>query len=358
MLLYQKFLSKLYIKKILLLFIAFELFFVGFDLLKNFKKLPDAANLQILYTVNKFLEFINYTLPLSLIFALLLAMLQIIKSNELVTLYALGVSKVRVAKPFIVISALFTLIYIGLQTLPYFVQTNQTAKTIREHGTISSTTTAIFLKSGSDYAYIETLNPHEKSATGLKIFIIRDGTLQQIIKAKKGKFRKDHWELEDVTIVHKPQLHSDHLSDAKLRITTHKEMDVLYGFTPRIIDTLFQNAPKLTIQDTMLAMELLGKQNLRTNKIRANLYTMTIFPLFAPIVVFGLFFLFPEQQRGSSLPLFTTMVIFGTLTIWGLLFTMSKIAQNGALSPEAAILLPIVLLLIVAVTIFYRYKNR
>jgi lipopolysaccharide export system permease protein len=357
-LLYQKFLSKLYIKKILLLFVAFELFFVGFDLMKNFRKLPDAANLQILYSVNKFLEFINYTLPLSLIFALLLAMLQIIKSNELVTLYALGVSKVRVAKPFIYIASLLTLIYIALQTLPYFVQTNQTAKTIREHGTISSTTSAIFLKSGNDYAYIKTLNPHEKSATGLKIFIIEKGELKEIIKAKKGKFQHDHWQLEDVTIIHKPRLYPNRLTEAKLKITTHKEMGVLYGFTPRIIDTLFQNAPKLTIQDTLLAIDLLGKQNLRTDKIRANLYTMVIFPLFAPIVVFGLFFLFPQQHRGSSLPLFTTMVVFGTLTIWGLLFTMSKIAQNGALSPEAAILLPIVLLAIAASVVFYRYKDR
>ncbi len=358
MLLYQKFLSRLYLKKILLLFIAFELFFVGFDLLKNFKKLPDAANLQILYTVNKFLEFVNYTLPLSLVFALLLAMLQIIKNNELVTLYALGVSKVRVAKPFVIIAALLTLLFIALQTLPYFVQTNQTARNIREHGTLSSTTRSIFLKSGEDYAYIETLNPHEKSALGLKIFIIHDGQLQKIIEAEKGRFKKDHWELEEVTILHKPQIDHDSIADARLDITTHARQDVLYGFTPRIIDTLFQSAPKLTIQDTLLAIQLLKKQELPTDKIRARLYTMTIFPLFAPVMVFGLFFLFPAQQRGSSLPLFTTGVIFGTLTVWGVLFTMSKIAQNGALSPEAAILLPVMLLAVAAATLFHRYRNR
>ncbi len=356
MLLFQKFLSKLYLKKVLLLFFAFELFFVGFDLLRNLKRLPDSANLQILYTANKFLEFVNYTLPLSLIFGLLLAMLQIIKSNELVTLYALGVSKTRVASPFVWIASLLTLGYIALNTLPYFVQTLETSTNIRKRGTLSSTTSSIFLKSGDDYAYIQRLFPHTKSAEGMKIFIIQNDRLKEIIEAKKGRFRTDHWELEEVTLIQKPAINPANIKHARLQITSHKKRDVLYGFTPRIIDTLFQAAPRLTIQDSFLAIDLLQKQNLRTDKIRANLYTMTIFPLFAPITVFGLFFLFPAQHRGSNLPLFTTLVIFGTLVVWGLLFTLTQIALNGAISPEAGIILPIILLFLIALYSYRRYR--
>ena len=356
MLLFQKFLSRLYVKKFLLLFIAFELFFVGFDLLRNLKRLPDSANLQILYTVNKFLEFINYTLPLSLIFALLLAILQIIKSNELVTLYALGVSKERVARPFLIIASLLTLIYIGLNTLPYFVQSMETSTNIRRVGTISSISSSIFIKSGDNYAYIERLNPHNKSAEGMKVFRIEHGDLKEIIEAKRGRFKNDHWELEDVMILHKPRLDPTHLQDAKLTITTHKKRDVLTGFTPRIIDTLFQSSPRLTIQDSILAMELLNKQKLRTEKVRANLYMMLFFPLFAPITIFGLFFLFPTQHRGSNLPVFTTLVIFGTLVVWGIIFTLTQIALNGAISPEAGIILPIVLLAAAAFYIYRKYR--
>ncbi len=356
MLLFQKFLSRLYVKKFLLLFIAFELFFVGFDLLRNLKRLPDSANLQILYTVNKFLEFINYTLPLSLIFALLLAMLQIIKSNELVTLYALGVSKKRVATPFVIISSVLTLFYIGLNTLPYFVQALETSTNIRRVGTISSISSSIFLKSGNNYAYIQSLNPHNKSAEGMKVFKIEKGDLREIIEAKHGKFRNDHWELEDVTIIHKPALGPDQNQNAKLTISTHKKRDALHGFTPRIIDTLFQSSPRLTVQDSFSAITLLGKQNLRTDKVRANLYMMLFFPLFAPITVFGLFFLFPAQHRGSNLPTFTTLVIFGTLVVWGILFTLTQIALNGAISPEAGIILPVVLLAIGAFAIYKKYR--
>ncbi len=336
---------------------AFELFFVGIDLLKNIKLLPDSANLQVLYIVNKFLEFISFTLPLTLIFALLMAVIQIIKSNELVTLYSLGISKKSVAKPFIVISFLITFLYICLNTLPYFVKAHENASNIKKRGTITSISSSIFLKSGDDYAYIQELNPTAKTGTNMKIFIIENDDLVKIIEAKHGVFKNDHWELEDITVYEKPHIDKNNLDNLKLQIKTYETKNVLYGFTPRIIDTLFQNSTKLTIQDSFTAMELFKKQNLKTNKIRANLYKMTIFPLFAPIMVFGLFFLFPTQARGSNLTFFTMASIFGSLALWGIIFTMTKIANNGTISPEAGILVPVSLLLAGMFYIYNKYKN-
>ncbi len=352
---YQRFLSKLYFKKFLLLFMAFEIFFVGIDLLKNLKLLPDSANLQVLYIVNKFLEFIGFTLPLTLIFALIMAVIQIIKSNELVTLYSLGISKTDVAKPFIVISLLITSIYIGLNTLPYFVQAHQNASNIKKRGTITSISSSIFLKSGEDYAYIQELNPAAKTGENMKIFIIEKKDLVKIIEAKEGVFKNDHWELKDITVYEKPHIDKKNLNDLKLLIKRYETKNVLYGFTPRIIDTLFQNSTKLTIQDSFKAIKLFKKQNLKTDKIRANLYKMTIFPLFAPIMVFALFFLFPTQARGSNLTFFTMASIFGSLALWGITLTMTKIANNGTVSAEAGILLPILLLGLGSV---YLYKRR
>ncbi len=77
-----------------------QVFFIGMDLMQNFKKLPDSANLQILYVIFKFLYAINYTLPLSVVFALIASKFYLIRSNELVSLYALGISKRRLLTPF------------------------------------------------------------------------------------------------------------------------------------------------------------------------------------------------------------------------------------------------------------------
>ncbi len=351
---YQKFLSKLYIKKFLLLFIAFEIFFTGINLLQNLKHVPPSANLQILYAVNKFFEFVNYTLPLSLIFALLTSMLQIIKSNELISLYALGISKTDILKPFLYISTFISILYVGLNTLPEFVQTYDVAKAIKKRGTVSQISSSIFIKSNNTYAYIEQLNPHEKTGKNLKIFITKDKDLVEIIEAKRGYFTGNHWELQDIIAYEKPNLHDS--KDPKLIAKEYQTRNVLYGFTPRIIDTLFKSTTHLTIQDSFAALGLFKTQNIKTNKIRANIYWLMIFPFFAPIMIFGLFFLLPDHQRDANLTLVSTVVIFAILTIWGLLFTMTKIANNGSLSPELGIVLPILLLL--ATSIYIAIKQR
>ncbi len=354
---YQIFLSKLYLKKFLLLFFAFEFFFTGIDLMQHLKEVPDSANLQILYGVNKFLEFFSYTLPLSLIFGLISAMLQIIKSNELVSLYALGVSKAQAAKPFVLLSFFISLIYILLNTIPGFVQTHLTTHNIKKHGTINNISSEIFIKSKNTYAYIGSLNPQEKKGEDIKIFITKNGDLKEIIEAKKGYFQKDHWVLQEIIACKKPLVDSKNLQKTKLNFIHYNHKEVLQGFTPHLIDTLFKTNTRLTIQDSFFAMKLFQKQSLKTNKIRANLYWMTVFPLFAPIVIFGLFFLMPIQHRGVNLTFFTTVSIFATLVLWGIVFTLSKIANNGSISPEAGIILPIILLFFVSFYIYKKYKN-
>ena len=190
----------------------------------------------------------------------------------------------------------------------------------------------------------------------MKIFKTDGVRLVELIEAKKGKFVQDHWELEEITLYKIPKITAENITKSKLEVKSYQSKGVLYGFTPRIIDTLFQTSPKLTIQDSFSAITLLGNEGLKTDKIRAGLYMMTVFPLFAPLVVFGLFFLFPAQHRGANLSLFTTLVIFGTLVIWGVFFTLTKIASNGALSPEAGIILPIVLLAVASFIIYRKYR--
>ncbi len=354
---YQRFLAKLYIKKFLLLFFAFEFFFTGIDLMQHLKEVPDSANLQILYGVNKFLEFFSYTLPLSLIFALLSAVLQIVKSNELVSLYALGISKTQASKPFTYLALLIASIYIVLNTIPGFVQTHLTTHNIKKHGSITNISSEIFIKSGDTYAYIGSLNPQNKTGNNIKIFVTKNGDLREIIDAKEGHFYKDHWVLQEITACEKPPINPKSHTTTKLIYKHYKSKKVLQGFTPRLIDTLFKTNTRLTIQDSFRAMKLFENQNLKTNKIRANLYWMTIFPLFAAIVVFGLFFLMPTQHRGINLTLFTTVSIFGTLVLWGIIFTLTKIANNGSVSPEMGILFPIFLLFWASFFIYKKYRN-
>ncbi len=349
---YQKFLLKLYFKNFLILFLALELFFTGIDLMQNFKHLPPSANLQIIYTSNIFLNFINYTLPLSLIFAMLTTIFQLIRSNELVSLYALSTSKREVITPIFVLSLLITLLYIFLNT-SNFVKANEFADSIKKRGEISNTSRDLFLKSGKDYIYIETLLPLKKEGKNIKIFHTNNADVDYILSAKTAYFKENAWELRDITKTIKPDINQ---KDAKLQQIKIDSMIALKGFKPQIIDNLFKGKSKLTIQDSFSAIKLLNTQGLKTDKIRANLYIMIAFPLFAPIALLALFYPMPTQRRSANLALLSTFYIFAILMLWGLLFTMAKISSNGAILPEFGILIPLLLLLLLSVYLIY--KNR
>jgi len=349
---YQKLLAKIYFKNFITLFLALELFFTGIDLMQNFKHLPHAANLQILYASNMFLNFINYTLPLSLLFAMMMSIFQLIRSNELVSLYALGASKKAVIAPIFILSLLITLLYISLNNTT-FVKANEYADSIKKNGKITNTSKDLFLKSANDYIYIQTLHPLQKEGENIKIFKTKETDITQIIEAKRAIFKENYWQLQDVTQITKPKINQ---KGAKLHYTKIATLNTLKGFKPQIIDNLFKGQSKLTIKDSLEAINLLKKQQLKTDKIRSNLYIMILFPLFAPIAILALFYPMPAQRREANLALLSTIYIFGILMLWGLLFTMAKIASNGAISPELGIILPLLLLFLLS--LYLIYKNR
>ncbi len=352
MTLYKKFIGKLFLKNFIILFLALELFFTGIDLMQNFKNLPHSANLQIIYASNIFLNFVNYTLPLSLIFSMLTTIFQLIRSNELVSLYSLGASKKDVITPIFLLSLLITLLYISLNAST-FVKANEYADSIKRTGAISDTSKHLFFKSDDDYIYFETLNPLQKEGEDIKIFKTSQTDVTHIIEAKKASFKDDHWILQDVRETNKPNIN---LPGAKLTYKKIPTMIALQGFKPQIIDNLFKGKSRLTIQDSFSAIKLLKEQNLKTDKIRANLYIMIAFPLFAPLAILGLFYPLPAQRRSSNIALLSTLYIFGVLVLWGILFTMAKISTNGALLPELGIIVPLVILFLISAYLIYRHR--
>ena len=93
--LYARYVGWLYFKYFAILFIALTLFYVGIDILTNLKDMPASANLKLLYFGLTSLTAVNYVLPLALIFALITSKFSMIRSNELVSFYALGIDKDR-----------------------------------------------------------------------------------------------------------------------------------------------------------------------------------------------------------------------------------------------------------------------
>ena len=117
--LYSRYVGYVYFKYVVILFIALECFYVGIDVLTNLKDFPQSANTALLYIALTASVAVTYTLPLSLIFALIITAFNMIRSNEFVSFYALGVSKNSFIVPPFLIALIITLIYIGLNNTPF-----------------------------------------------------------------------------------------------------------------------------------------------------------------------------------------------------------------------------------------------
>ena len=96
------------------------------------------------------------------------------------------------------------------------------------------------------------------------------------------------------------------------------------------------------------AKVLLENQNLSTEALRADIYSKIVTPLFAIALIMILIFRFPFYARYMNMASSTTQALGGTLFVWGILFALQGVGANGTISPELAIILPVVLLWVYA----------
>ncbi len=340
----KRYILKLYLKYFFLILFALILFFVALDFLQAVKSLPDSANLKLLYITYKAFYAIDTLLPITLIFAMIALKVQLIRSNELVAFYSLGIGKKEIIKPLFLSATLITVIYIFLHTTS-FAYANEYAKNIRKFHSLSSVTKNLFFKFNDSYVFFKELLPLRKMAKEIKIYTLKDDELESITEAERGYFRQEAWYLKDARVV----------KNLKDRIDIRKkDVKTLVGYKPQILDSVYEGKANITLVDAIYALKLFKEQKIDITRIKSVIYANLFYPFFAPLLLVIIFYFVPVSARISNLNLFTFGAILTSLIVWGVLFMMVKLAFNGALSPEAAILMPIFLLALVA---FYLYKK-
>ncbi len=350
--LYDRYIAFLYIKNFLIIFLALEFFYVGIDLLSNLKNLPISANLQLLYIYFNVQIAINYTLPISLVIAMIVSKISMIKSNELISLYSSTISKNQVIMPTFIASCSITLLLIVLNCTS-FTYANNYKNNLIKYNTIQVNANKVFMKFNNNYVFIEKLNPVKKEAANIEIFEIRNARLKSITSAKKAYFKENAWHSDEVDMLIIPEVKK--LGDRGLIKKTIKNQIFLKGFKPKTMNTIHKSQSFLNIIDAYDAFIFLNKQQANTTHIRSSLYNFIFFPLFAPLLVIILFYFLPLSARFFNLALLSFIFILITLLVWGSLFLLSKFAQNGVISPEIGIILPILLMSILA---FRLYKKN
>ena len=351
--LYARYVGWLYFKYFMIIFIALALFYVGIDILTNLKDMPASANLKLLYFGLTSLTAVNYVLPLALIFALITSKFSMIRSNELVSFYALGIDKNRLIKPPFYIALAITFIYVGLNFTP-FAYAYEYGRNIVKLSNLSRTSSDIFLKFEGKFVYMDSLNPISGEAKDVRIFDINGSNLRSATFGESAKFTDNAWLLKNAKIVNLPQ--NIKLGEKGLDIKTPSELKTLENFKPKTIESASAESSAITIPDAVDYILAFKDEGIGLNSTKTTLYNLAFAPFFAPFMVLIIYYFLPVTGRFFNLALKSFIFTIASLCVWGALFVMMRFARNGVVSPEIGVLLPIILL--GAYAFYLHFKSR
>lgn len=351
--LYARYVGWLYFKYFMILFVALTLFYIGIDILTNLKDMPASANLKLLYFGLTSLTAVNYVLPLALIFALITSKFSMIRSNELVSFYALGIDKNRLIKPPFYIALAITFIYVGLNFTP-FAYAYEYGRNIVKLSNLSRTSSDIFLKFEGKFVYVDSLNPISGEAKDVRIFDINGSDLRSATFGESAKFIDNAWLLKNAKIVNLPQ--NIKLGEKGLDIKTPSELKTLENFKPKTIESASAESSAITIPDAVDYILAFKDEGIGLNSTKTTLYNLAFAPFFAPFMVLIIYYFLPVTGRFFNLALKSFIFTIASLCVWGALFVMMRFARNGVVSPEVGVLLPIILL--GAYAFYLRFGSR
>lgn len=344
-----------YIKYFIIILAALSVFMVGFDYMENASSLPSSANLVMIYVVYKIFYAIDMLLPLSLVFGMIATKVLLIRSNALVALYAIGYSKNDILKPFALVSIMIISIYIALHTTSAFARANEYASNIAKNSSYLKPTSNLFFTYQNKYIFFGKLFPLQQRAIDVRVFEISENNLKEVVIAKSAYYKDDYWHVPKANLIRKPK--KIDFEGKGINIQERETLSILKGFKPKILDQVYEGKVNYTIVDAVDALFLLTDQNVNVDRIKSALYKTFLNPLFVPSLIIIIFFVVPISQRFLNVTLFSFAAILATLMTWAVLFILSELAFNKAVSSELGIVLPIIVLFLLSLWQWFRHST-
>jgi lipopolysaccharide export system permease protein len=347
-----KYIAFHYLKNMLIILMGLTGLFAGLDFLMNGSSLP-SFNIQILYIFNKWQESLNLLYPLAIIFGGIWTKIDFIKKNAMGAIYALGVSRVEVFKPFLFVSLSTYLLFVGLNFTSFAVA-QDTATALKKNEYNIQQSRDLFFKYNDSFVYIGLLLPYKQKLENLTIFELEKDKVVKVITANSARYNSSEWLAKGVTQKIKTV---DSSGNPILKIEQLEQLVTLKGYHPKILNSIYEGK-QLTLYESLIAKELLSTQGVGTYKVRSDIYGKTIMPLFSIALLMILIFCFPFHARYMSIGSTTIKALGGTLFTWGILFALQQMGITAVIVPELAIILPIALLWAYAIYALGKAKRR
>jgi lipopolysaccharide export system permease protein len=342
-----KYISFHYIRYFFIILLALVMFLVGFDYMGSTEKLDISANLLLIYVVYKTFYAVDMLLPLSLVFAMISTKLFLIRSNALVSFYSLGYSRADILKPFVVVSSAIVIIFIFLHSISNFARADEFAKNIRKNAQYLSPTRDLFFTYKDKFVYFSRMLPLQESAENIRVFSFANNSLKEILVATKAAYRNDAWHIDKADIITKPDdISFDSLG---MRVSEQKNLEILQGFRPKMLDQVYEGKVNFTIKDAIDAYILLKAQNINTAVVKSALYKIFVYPFFVPSLIVIIFFFVPVSVRFLNISLFSFGAIILSLVVWAFLFALIELSNHKTIPSELGIIVPTFVLFLIAI---------
>ncbi|BAF73000.1 LptF/LptG family permease [Sulfurovum sp. NBC37-1] len=351
--LHFRYLAKHYIKNLLAILFGLSFAFAAIDYFQYTEELQGSWNYKILYIFYMWQEALGLLYPLAIVFAVIMTKLTFVKQNTMGALHAFGYTKKRLFSPVFVIASLTYAVFIYLHTTE-FSYAKDKANMLLKNQVHAYNVNDMFFKYNDTFVYIKKLNPIVKKIKGITIFKVAGYQVRYTIKAPVAVFNGEEWIAQNATV--KTHIYQNgelvrYSMDQKESIAT------LHGYKPKIIESLYEGKA-LNIIDAYNTWKLLEIQHLDSDKIRATIYNKVIVPLFALALLLILFFKLPFHARMMNFGVVVAFSLGVTFLIWGVLFGLEQIGLNGVLKPEFTAVMPIVLLWLYAIYVYFTDERR
>ncbi|QOR62272.1 LptF/LptG family permease [Sulfurovum sp. ST-21] len=345
---YFFYIAKHYIKNLLAILFGLAFAFAAIDYFQHIQKLDVAGNYKILYIYYMWQEALGLLYPLAIVFALIMTKLTFVKQNTMGAFHAFGYSKKRLVVPLMSVAVLIYALFTYLHTTE-FSYAKDKAAVLLEKQLNAYDVNDLFFKYNDTFVYMKKLDPVHKKLEDITIFKVSGYRVLYTIHAPYAVFDGEEWDAKDATL--KTHIYEDGKL-VRYQIEHKKNIKTLKGYKPKIIESLYQGKA-LNIVDAYTTWKLLEEQHLNSDKIRAVLYEKTVMPLFALAMLLILFFKLPFHARMMHVGLVIASALGSTFVVWGILFGLNQIGANGVLPPEVTVILPIGLLWVYAIYVFF-----
>lgn len=351
--LHFRYLARHYLKNLLAILFGLSFAFASIDYFQHIQMLNVSSNYKILYIYYMWQEALGMLYPLAIVFAVIMTKLSFVRQNTMGALHAFGYTKRRLLFPLFVVASLTYALFLYLHTTE-FSYAKDKAHVLLTNQIHAYDVNDVFFKYNDTFVYIKKLDPVKKKIHGITIFKVAGDQVRYTISAPTAVFNADEWIAQDATVkthIYKKGELIRYSVDRKERIAT------LHGYKPKIIESLYEGKA-LNVIDAYHTWKLLQTQNLNSDKIRASIYDKVIIPLFALAMVVILFFKLPFHARMMNFGMVLALSLGATFLVWGILFGLAQIGSNGVLVPELTAIVPIILLWIYAIYLFYTDERK